>query len=104
MTNLEHRIRERAYQIWLDEGQPEGRAEAHWEMARELIAIEDNTHQTLRPAPADGAEGRAGEPVEEASVAATGELPTMVDQDEQQYPPSKPSQSASESWFGFGRR
>lgn len=30
----EQRIRERAYQIWLDEGQPEGRDKDHWERAQ----------------------------------------------------------------------
>ena len=36
-----------------------------------------------------GADDRAGEPVEEAVANVTGELPTMTDQDEQQYPPSR---------------
>jgi hypothetical protein len=67
MSNLEQRIRDRAYRIWMDEGCPEGRAAVHWDMACELIAIEDNTGLTLRPVPSEGAEGPAGEPVEEAS-------------------------------------
>lgn len=29
----EHRIRERAYRLWEDEGRPEGRAEHHWRQA-----------------------------------------------------------------------
>jgi hypothetical protein len=35
------RIRERAERIWLDEGCPEGRAEAHWELASKQIALEE---------------------------------------------------------------
>jgi hypothetical protein len=101
MSDLEQRIRERAYKIWLDEGCPEGRANVHWEMARELVAIEDNTPLALRPAPHEGADGPAGEPIEGASAAVTGELPTMDDQGERQYPPSR---SRSDAWFGFGRR
>ena len=31
-VHLEVRIRERAFQIWLDEGKPEGREKGHWEM------------------------------------------------------------------------
>jgi hypothetical protein len=58
-------------------------------MARELIAIEDKFEDTLKPAPPMGADDRAGEPVEEAVANVTGELPTMTDQDEQQYPPSR---------------
>jgi hypothetical protein len=38
----EQRIREKAFYIWLDEGCPEGRSDVHWDMATELIAIEDN--------------------------------------------------------------
>jgi hypothetical protein len=37
----ERLIRERAYQIWVDEGRPEGRADAHWEQAEKEIASED---------------------------------------------------------------
>jgi hypothetical protein len=46
MTDLEQRIRERAYSIWLEEGSPEGRADVHWDLATELVAIE-----ILRKAP-----------------------------------------------------
>jgi Protein of unknown function (DUF2934) len=42
MDDHEERIRQRAYKIWLEEGCPEGRAEIHWEMARESVAIEEN--------------------------------------------------------------
>lgn len=37
MDELSERIRERAYRIWLDEGQPEGREDAHWEQARREV-------------------------------------------------------------------
>jgi hypothetical protein len=38
-ANLERRIRERAFQIWIEEGQPTGRDEAHWMMAEaELVS------------------------------------------------------------------
>ncbi len=38
--DLEQRIRERAYQIWLEQGQPEGRDKEHWERAKEELASE----------------------------------------------------------------
>ena len=86
----EERVRQRAYKIWLEEGRPEGRAAVHWEMARELVAIEDNLATTLIPAPAEGAEAAEGEPVEEPGAAAnTGELPTMTHQGEQAYLPAR---------------
>jgi hypothetical protein len=36
-TDLQQRIRERAYAIWQAEGCPEGRAAVHWELARRLV-------------------------------------------------------------------
>jgi hypothetical protein len=38
----EQRIRERAYQIWLDEGQPEGRDQEHWHQAETQLAPEES--------------------------------------------------------------
>ena len=89
MTDHEQRIRTRAYRIWEEEGRPEGRAKVHWDMARELVAVEDNFEDTLKPAPSLGADDRSGEPIEEALANTGGELPTMTDQDEQTYPPSR---------------
>ena len=36
------RIRVRAYHLWESEGRPEGQAEAYWQRAEELDAIEHN--------------------------------------------------------------
>ena len=36
----EQLIRTKAYYIWLDEGCPEGRADAHWQVATQLVATE----------------------------------------------------------------
>jgi hypothetical protein len=44
-SDLEHRIRRRAHQLWLDEGCPEGRATEHWRRAKELIATEDRNRR-----------------------------------------------------------
>lgn len=84
----EDRIRERAYRLWLEEGQPQGRDAEHWEKARELLALEAD--------PEEGKEGVDegynkpgpwGEPVEEASILANqGEFPTTTDQGEQKIP------------------
>ncbi|MDJ0389325.1 DUF2934 domain-containing protein [Roseomonas sp. E05] len=41
--DLEQRIRERAYFLWLQAGQPEGMAEAHWLEAR--AALEAAEHE-----------------------------------------------------------
>lgn len=76
---LQDRIRQRAYQLWLEAGQPEGMAEEHWEQARELIAIEDGQKATLQPV-----QPPMPEPLE--AVTNQGEFPTLTDQGEQQWP------------------
>lgn len=38
MDLIEHRVRERAYYIWVDEGRVHGRADAHWLRAEAEIA------------------------------------------------------------------
>jgi hypothetical protein len=42
----EQRIRTKAFYIWLEEGCPEGRAQAHWDMATELVAIEKTSRSS----------------------------------------------------------
>lgn len=81
--DLEKRIRERAFTLWLEEGQPEGRAEDNWNLARELVAIEDGQMATTRPVK-DELPGEPVEPIE--ALANAGEFPTMTDQGEMQIP------------------
>jgi len=84
--DLESRIRRRAHEIWEHEGRPEGRSEAHWELASEEIAIQDNYRDTLKPNPAGGPEATAmrTEPVEPVlSIANQGEQPGLADQGEE---------------------
>jgi hypothetical protein len=83
----QERIRRRAYQLWEQEGRPEGRAEDHWDQATELVAIEDNHRVTLQPVDEATELGPTGEPVEPIeAIENTGEFPTMTDQGEQQIP------------------
>jgi hypothetical protein len=49
MEKREERIRNRAYRLWEQEGRPDGRAEAHWEAAAELVAIEENETAPAAP-------------------------------------------------------
>jgi hypothetical protein len=84
----EERIRERAYRLWLEEGQPEGKASEHWEKARELLALESDPEEGKK-SPGEGYNktGPWGEPVEQASILENqGEFPTTTDQGEQQAP------------------
>jgi hypothetical protein len=79
------RIRERAYRLWLEEGRPEGRAEAHWDMATELVAIEENQQATLKPNPIHEYEDNpTTEQIEPLEVMKNiGEFPTLTDQGEE---------------------
>jgi len=47
----EQQVRERAHEIWLREGRPEGRADEHWALARVEIAAEQNVGTMLKPNP-----------------------------------------------------
>ena len=54
----EQLIRTKAYYVWLDEGCPEGRADAHWQMATELFATEELDPPAPAQAHADGGKSR----------------------------------------------
>jgi hypothetical protein len=85
MEDLEQRIRERAHRIWLEEGCPEGREKIHWDMAAELVAIEDGQKATLKPV--DEKLGPWAEPIEPVEIARqAGETPTLTDQGESELP------------------
>ncbi|EJW12412.1 hypothetical protein A33M_2103 [Rhodovulum sp. PH10] len=93
MDDFEQRVRERAYRIWQEAGCPEGQADANWELARELVAIEENQKLTTLPVERDPDDPTlAAEEVEPAGPAANaaGELPTLTDEGEQDYPPHRP--------------
>lgn len=93
-SNTEQRIREHMHRIWLEEGRPEGREDAHRDMARELVAQEDQRQTTTEPNPTarDRTWGRpeseGDEPVEPLlSAENQGDVPTLTDQGEEQtYP------------------
>jgi DUF2934 family protein len=47
MPNLEEAIRERAYHLWIADGQPEGNADVYWLNAqREILATSLNLSET----------------------------------------------------------
>lgn len=86
----EHRIRERAYHLWEQDGRPAGRDLDYWERARELVGMEESrgagelpnpmTHPPITGLP---------EGVEEAEIQENlGEFPgRFTDQgDEEQTP------------------
>ena len=86
----DRRIRERAYRLWQEEGCPEGRADVHWDMATELVAIEDNHKVATEPVHPPHGRGPTGEPIEPIeAVENAGEFPTMTDQGEERTFPQR---------------
>ncbi len=84
-SERDHRIRERAYHLWNDEGRPHGRHDEYWERARELVAMRDSAGagQLVNPEAA-GLDPSRSEPVEEAFLQENlGEFPDrLADQGE----------------------
>ena len=60
MDDFDERVRQRAYRLWVEEGCPEGRADVHWDKARELVAIEQNQKQTTKPVAREAKQAAAG--------------------------------------------
>jgi hypothetical protein len=89
---LEERIRQKAYEIWMEEGCPHGREQEHWELARFAIAQQDGLKTTLLPP-----QPPRPEPIE--AVENQAEFPTLTDQGEGQIP----RRARSKSWFSSNR-
>ena len=67
----EETIRRRAYQIWVAEGRPEGRAAEHWDRACRELAAEAAALEHAPPEEVAAAADAAGErPAEAATPAA----------------------------------
>ena len=86
MDDFEERVRQRAYRLWVEEGCPEGRSDAHWDKARELLAIEENQKLVTKPVQGEGS-GDPVEPIE--AIGNAGEFPTLTDQGEEQVAPKR---------------
>jgi DUF2934 family protein len=68
ITELEHRIRERAHTIWEREGRPADRAEVHWSLAIAEIAAE--APKPAAPTPAAAKKAPAKPRAKVAAAAA----------------------------------
>jgi hypothetical protein len=67
MSDLDEAIRERAYHLWIADGQPEGQADIYWLNAqRELLAISVESPVRHAAAPIDAT---ATKPAKKARVA-----------------------------------
>ena len=76
MTADEERIAKKAHELWEAEGRPHGRAQDHWDQAKEIVALHDSAGDALLPR-----EAGAEEPVEERSIAIDneGQAPNLTD-------------------------
>jgi Protein of unknown function (DUF2934) len=79
-ADRDDKIKARAYQLWEEEGRPEGRAEQHWFTAKESVAVEENQASTYLPIDS----GMDPEPIE--AIENAGEFPTLTDQGELRVP------------------
>jgi hypothetical protein len=60
MSDFEERIRQKAHEIWIEEGRPRGREAEHWFKAQEFVRREDFEAAVMVPNPAVEAEDFAG--------------------------------------------
>ncbi len=80
MPNLEEAIRERAYHLWIADGQPEGQADIYWLNAqRELLttSVESPGSNAAAAAPTDTG-SVATKPGKKARVARSGKSRTRA--------------------------
>ncbi len=86
----ERRVRQRAHAIWEREGRPDGRADAHWALAREEIAEEEGLQDTLKPNPLADEGAPDAEPL--LAVEGMADIPgRLSDQGERQDYPLVPA-------------
>ena len=76
VDNDNERIAIKAHEIWESEGRPHGRDQAHWDQAKEIIALHDSMGDTLLPRDTGAFEPE--EPTQ--SVENNGDIPGITDQ------------------------
>jgi hypothetical protein len=89
------RIRERAYQLWEEDGCPQGRDLEFWERAKELVGMEEHPTAGELPNPMMHPGPMPGVTVEEAEIQKNlGEFPDrMTDQGDRQETPTARTRS-----------
>jgi Protein of unknown function (DUF2934) len=80
MQNLNEAIRQRAYQLWIADGQPDGQADLYWLNAqREVLttSLENSSNDTAVAAPTDSVSVTA-RPAKKARAARSGKSKTRA--------------------------
>lgn len=76
MSNLEESIRQRAYHLWVEDGQPEGQADIYWLNAqREILTT---SLESATAATAADSVSAATKPAKKTKVARTGKSKTRA--------------------------
>lgn len=84
MDLIEHRVRERAYYIWEDEGRVHGRADAHWlraeaeVVAPAILTVQAVAEASLAPSPARTLKPKAARAAKAVVAAAPAKVPAKV--------------------------
>jgi hypothetical protein len=88
-SDHEARVRERAYKLWEENDRPHGRDVELWEMAEELVGMEENPDAGQLPNPTGTDPALQG--VEEADIQENyGEVPgRLTDQGDRSQTPSR---------------
>ena len=76
MTNLEEAIRERAYHLWVADGQPDGKADAYWLNAQREV-LTTSLEGAATTAQMDTVSVTT-KPVKKAKVARSGKSKTRA--------------------------
>ena len=74
MPNLEEAIRERAYHLWVADGQPEGQADIYWLTAQREV-LTDSVESSADAAPTDAV---ATKPAKKPRIARVRKSKTQV--------------------------
>jgi hypothetical protein len=69
--DLEQRIRERAYQIWEQEGRIDGRADQHWQMAKLELTNADEALSAPHAIEAPSTTAQPAQPAKKSRRAST---------------------------------
>ena len=79
MPNLEEAIRERAYHLWIADGQPEGQADIYWLNAqREMLTISVESSGSSAAAASTDTKSVATKPAKKARFPRLGRGKTRV--------------------------
>ena len=73
MPNLEEAIRERAYHLWIADGQPEGKADVYWLSAqREILTTSPESSSETAAIPHMDSVSATTRPVKKARAVRSG--------------------------------